>query len=404
MRIGIITYYRVANFGANLQAVSTYRYLEQAGHEPIFIHYMSRQLYEVNDGSYDTNPQVKAHLDFVDSVITRQTETCFTADDVNRAIEKHGIEAIIIGSDAVLQHHPLLSRIHVVGRRVKRLRIEKVNDERMFPNLFWGCGITPSIKKALMSVSSQNSAYRYISSSKKRNMRNTLNEFSFISVRDTWAQKMVRFIADKEVPITPDPVFAFRHHAEDLIPSKEHILTKFGLPEKYILVSFLNVHIPSNIINGLKDRFGQNAYCVALPSPLGLRFSHNYDYEIALPLSPIDWYALIAHSCGYIGNNMHPVVVALSNGVPCFSIDNYSNYNFWSQPIDDGASKIEDLLKYFNLQEYRMVPYKDNTDGLDERIAKQIMSFPKNEVLQFSEKKYNGYITMMDSILNAIRP
>ena len=404
MRIGIITYYRVANFGANLQAVSTYRYLEQAGHEPIFIHYMSRQLYEVNDGSYDTNPQVKAHLDFVDSVITRQTETCFTADDVNRAIEKHGIEAIIIGSDAVLQHHPLLSRIHVVGRRVKRLRREKVNDERMFPNLFWGCGITPSIKKALMSVSSQNSAYRYISSSKKRNMRNTLNEFSFISVRDTWAQKMVRFIADKEVPITPDPVFAFRHHAEDLIPSKEHILTKFGLPEKYILVSFLNVHIPSNIINGLKDRFGQNAYCVALPSPLGLRFSHNYDYEIALPLSPIDWYALIAHSCGYIGNNMHPVVVALSNGVPCFSIDNYSNYNFWSQPIDDGASKIEDLLKYFNLQEYRMVPYKDNTDGLDERIAKQIMSFPKNEVLQFSEKKYNGYITMMDSILNAIRP
>lgn len=404
MRIGVLTYYRVANFGANLQAISTYRYLEQSGHEPVFIHYMSRGLYNANDGCYDTNPQVKAHLDFVDSVIKRQTETCFTADDVNRAIEKHGIEAIIIGSDAVLQHHPLISRIRVVGRLLKRLRIEKVNDERMFPNLFWGCGINPTIKKALMSVSSQNSAYRCISSGMKASMKQALDGFSFISVRDTWAQKMVQFIANKDVPVTPDPVFAFKHNAADLIPSKEYIHKKYGLPEHYVLVSFLNVHIPYSILCGLKESFSQTASCVALPSPLGMRFNHNYDYEIPLPLSPIDWYALIAYSDGYIGNNMHPAVVALSNGVPCFSIDNYSNYDFWSRPKDDGASKIEDLFKFFHLQQYRMVPYKDNTDGLDERIVQQMTVFPKDEVLQIAEKRYDSYQTMMDSILNAIRP
>lgn len=33
MKIGIITFYRVPNFGANLQALSTYRYLENAGHK-----------------------------------------------------------------------------------------------------------------------------------------------------------------------------------------------------------------------------------------------------------------------------------------------------------------------------------------------------------------------------------
>ena len=31
MRIGVITYYKVKNFGANLQAVSTYMYLKNNG-------------------------------------------------------------------------------------------------------------------------------------------------------------------------------------------------------------------------------------------------------------------------------------------------------------------------------------------------------------------------------------
>lgn len=37
MNIGILTYYRVANFGANLQAVSTYYYLKNNGYNPLFI-------------------------------------------------------------------------------------------------------------------------------------------------------------------------------------------------------------------------------------------------------------------------------------------------------------------------------------------------------------------------------
>lgn len=41
MNIGILTYYRVANFGANLQAVSTYYYLKNNGYNPLFILYES---------------------------------------------------------------------------------------------------------------------------------------------------------------------------------------------------------------------------------------------------------------------------------------------------------------------------------------------------------------------------
>ena len=39
MKIGVLTFLNVANFGANLQATSTYYYLKNHGHVPVFINY-----------------------------------------------------------------------------------------------------------------------------------------------------------------------------------------------------------------------------------------------------------------------------------------------------------------------------------------------------------------------------
>ncbi|MCR5186175.1 MAG: polysaccharide pyruvyl transferase family protein [Clostridia bacterium] len=393
----------MANFGANLQALSTYRYLQKSGHDPIFIHYMSKQLYERTDGCYNTNDQIKAHLDFIDSQILSQTETCFTADDINKVIDNYKIEGIIVGSDAVLQHHPLLSRVYLNGSRFNRhIFIEEVNDERLFPNLFWGSGINPSIKRVYMSVSSQNSEYKYFTPWLKRDMKKTISGCPYISVRDLWTQNMLKCITNVEYPITPDPVFAFNYNCSEIIPTKEYILHKFGLPEKYTLLSFLNLNIPTNIIHNLKTLFKNNP-CVALPSPIGIRFKHDYDYEVSLPLSPIDWYALIKYSHAYIGNNMHPIVVALSNGVPCYSVDNYSNYNFLRHPKNDGSSKILDLLRKFGLQNNYIVPFRNNTINLDKDIFKAIESFPVERVLKKSCNLYYEYEEMMDDILKALQ-
>lgn len=52
--------------------------------------------------------------------------------------------------------------------------------------------------------------------------------------------------------------------------------------------------------------------------PTGIGFKHNFDFSITTPLPPLDWYALIKYAKGYIGENMHPIVVALHNAVPCF--------------------------------------------------------------------------------------
>lgn len=105
MKIGILTYYKVANFGANLQAVSTYLYLKGKGYEPVFVNYCSKEVYNKLYTS-DNGGQTKCHFAFVDGVIKQQSRYCHNVSEVLNELERLGIEAVIIGSDAVLQHHP----------------------------------------------------------------------------------------------------------------------------------------------------------------------------------------------------------------------------------------------------------------------------------------------------------
>ena len=235
MKIGILTFYKVVNFGANLQALSTYQYLKTHGYTPVMINYQSTQMNLSVLKRLQTDRQAESHLRFVDSHLRNQTKLCSTIKDVIDVLEQEKINNLIIGSDAVIQHHPVLSRIHI-GRR-KPIYIENIIPERLFPNPFWGIGLSPKIKIALMSASSQNSRYDLFSQSIKREMHHSLSHFSYISVRDSWTERMLFSITKEHYPITPDPVFAFNQNVADIIPTKDAVLKKYGLPDKYVLIS-----------------------------------------------------------------------------------------------------------------------------------------------------------------------
>ena len=44
MRVGILTYHCVPNFGAQLQAMSTVGYLKKMGHTPVLLHWYPKDL------------------------------------------------------------------------------------------------------------------------------------------------------------------------------------------------------------------------------------------------------------------------------------------------------------------------------------------------------------------------
>lgn len=401
MKIGILTYYRVANFGANLQALSTFFYLKNHGHEPIFIHYMPRELYEfTNDGS---SVQKKEHLHFIDSVIGKnQTELIHDRKEIDRVISLYNIEALIIGSDALLQHHPLLERIKV-GKR-KPFYIQKISADRMYPNAFWGCDIECDIPKALMSVSSQNSRYQYFDYFLKKRMRNSLSKFCYLSVRDEWTKAMVQSITGNDIDVTPDPVFCFNKNCNELILNAPEVRSKFNLPKNYVLVSLGSQCLSIEQLVDLKDKLNKKGkVCVALPMPTGMLFKHPFDYEIKCPLNSIDWYNLICNASAYIGSNMHPIVVCLHNAVPCYSIDYWVNTNFFGRAINDGSGKVEHIMKTFGVLQNRCIIEGGKCTASINEILNALEQYPISMVHAFSEKYQIKYEQMMQNILKSFK-
>lgn len=402
MNIGILTFYKVANFGANIQGVSTYYYLKKMGYNPIFLNYISEKTEKDLIESYRTSIQTKAHIDFVDKYIESQTENLYSSEDVVKAIVKYHIDAVIIGSDAVVQHHPLLSRIHKGKRRP--FYISHPAPERMFPNPFWGIGFDTKIPTVMMSVSSQNSQYSRFSKSLKLKMFSTLNEMKYISVRDTWTLDMMKAIGlKKDIKVTPDPVFAFNYNVGHLVPSEDDIRKQFGLPKEYILISLHSQSLSLETLDELKSKFkAVGKTCVAFPMPGGIMYKHHFDYEVKVPLSPIDWYALIKYASGYVGSNMHPIIVSLHNAVPCFSIDHWGTKDFFNRTVRDGSSKVEHIMGVFGLIN-NVRPIDNGKCDIDSSvIVSAILNFPYEHVKQVALGRYNEYQKMMVEIIDSL--
>lgn len=404
MKIGLLAYNSANNFGALLQLLSTYMYLKNHGVEPIVINYSPLDL---EDYYRKTTPidQFEINVSFR-SKFWKESSLCRDSIDVARTIEKEGIEAVIIGSDAVLQHHALLERIKFPTRNI--ISFKKFTSDRLFPNPFWGDFekyLEKQVPLVMMSASSQNSDYNYFSKGVISQMKSNLTNFCYISVRDTWTQKMVSHITNGEVipPITPDPVFAFDHNLEGLLPTQEEIRNKFKIEGDYFVFSFHNGMITKDWLGSFLDFCHDKGYnCYNLPFANKPSFGDSAR-NIAFPLSPIDWYSLIKYSKGYFGNNMHPIVIALSNSVPFFSFDNYGRSFFNRYYVDEKSSKIYDVIKDANLTNYRVGCFVRNfTPPSVEFVYDKLVHFDYENANQFANRQLERYKKMMSNVLTYI--
>jgi len=404
MKIGILTFANVPNFGANLQALSTICYLRNHGHSPIVIKWEPFD-FEARFDNIRNQVQPHEHFRFFEEYLP-QTKICRSDEDICSIIDEENIEAIIIGSDAVLQCSSLWGRIDFPTKSV--FRINKLTSEREYPNAFWGtfyAKLKNKIPMAIMSASSQNAKYKLLSSKVKKSMSENLQNFEYISVRDCWTKSMIQDVTKNKIlpPITPDPVFAFNFNCPEFIPQKEDILRKFNLPSNYLLVSMKSRMLNNeDWMDELKEKSKQSRLeCVALPMPTGIEFKHNFDYVIDVPLSPLDWYALIKYAKGYIGENMHPIVVALHNSIPCFCFDTYGVLKLARCICIEKSSKIYDIMDRFGLLNNRINAYSRfwNIPTVD-FVLKKIREFDIVACEGKALSYYQEYQTMMDSIIH----
>lgn len=401
MKIGILTYYKVPNFGANLQALSTYYYLKNKGHDVFFLHYISR-ITEFKLGRAKKNIQVKYHIDFINEQLKEQSYKLRNAADIIKCAKDYNLDAIIIGSDAVTQHHPWFSTFKF--GRPGLYTFFPIESERRFPNPYWGCGIVNKIPTAMISVSSQNSPYPKFASFTKRKMARVLEQMKYISVRDNWTKKMMLAAhSNLNISVTPDPVFALNQNLISILPSKEDIRNRFNLPEKYVLVSMKSQSLSYDKLVLLQDKFEKRGIvCVDFPITNVMRYHSPFAVKIDLPLSPLDWFSIIKYASAYIGSNMHPIVVSLHNAVPCYSLDNWGTTNFWGKKLKDDSSKVYDILSLFGLEHNRSEVENGTCNVEIDDIIRLLDDYPVGKVKVIADALFNRYSEMMNNAITSL--
>ena len=402
MRIGILTYHAVSNFGANLQALSTYCFLQNNGHEPIVINWYTKEL----ENAYRNEVpecQNRCHENFRNERFN-MTRRCYNAKDIASEISRLGIESVIIGSDAVAQHFTFWSRVTLSKQTI--IHVRKVTSDRLFPNPFWGTFLDylkRPVPIALMSVSNQNSPFQKMTLREKELMRERIKSYAFISTRDSWTSKMYSYISDNEVvpSVTPDPVFALNQNV-GYVPGEKDIREKYNLRSPYFLFSF---HDSSTVSTKWLSEFERIANkkgieCVAFPFPAGITFEHPFKKSILLPLDPLDWYSLIKYSSGYIGHNMHPIIVSLLNQVPCFSFDHYGIVKY-RLIVKEETSKIYHIMNKFGVQNNRISCASYNYKAPSPQdVFERLETFDKHSVRVMALSYLDSYNSMMSDILN----
>lgn len=404
MKIGLLAYHSVCNFGAILQLFSTYNYIKKHGHSPIIINWVPTSL-EQQYQTTSKSTQIEMSLN-LRKELWCETELCRTSKEVARAIETNNIDAVIVGSDAVLQHHPIWERIQFPTKQI--FTIYRPTEDRMFPNPFWGefnKYLSKPIPWAVISGSSQNSQYKAISHKDKKDIDSSLSTISYISTRDKWTSDMISYITNKRLipTVTPDPVFAFNYNAGDFIPSKEYIFNKFGITRRYCLMSFKHWSVNQQWISEFTSICNKHGIdTIKLPFS-DMNSVGEMNDEVTFPISPLEWYALIKYSDGYVGHNMHPIVVSLHNAVPFFSFDNYGIRKMRGLFTNEQSSKIYHILNLAGFDTHRVCSIKMNfTPPSPLDVFNKLQTFNKKKAEEFSREYYSIYEKMMIDVLNSL--
>lgn len=395
MKIGILTYHSVDNFGANLQALSTVSYFKNRGDEVLIIDWFPQEL----DAYYARSvckAQREVHKQFVNEYLPL-TRHCETSNDVKEVIDEEKFDMIVIGSDAVFSYIPFLKRIH--PSRKTLVGITKVSPDHKLPNPFWADFVTPDSKYKVVTVSA---SAQYLDIDKclpwnKNQLKKLLKNFDIINVRDRWTKRVLSYFTDKEITITPDPVFGFNINVKEQI-SKEEISKKYNLNKNYVLLSFCKKLFPDEWYDQLYHQLkGKGFEVINFAMPEGC-IDIPCDRKIDVSLSPMEWYAIIKNAQGYIGQRMHPMIVAFNNIVPFFVFDHYA-YKKGKDQLD--SSKIYDLLERADmLSSYWNVQSKEEI--APSKIVDTILAYDKEKAETFVNDYQVRYLNMMDKITSIL--
>lgn len=401
MKIGVLTYHCVPNFGAQLQAISTIGFLKRMGYTPILLHWYPKDL----EQQYSRQVS-KMQIECQESFALKHyplSGLCRTGDELVREIDTLQLDMIVTGSDALFKYIPQSERRRSFSKRKLRFVNNYISCEDLKDNPFF-CDYYEKLKNKIpivaFSVSSQSSPYHKMNSAETALMKRCLSNFKAIRVRDVWTKQMVEYVlGESDIRITPDPVFSFNQNNYLDLPGIKELQVKFGLPNRYVLITFSKGIIDADYVTQILSVFQKNGITpIAFPDPEG-HGDFECQQKIPLPLNPLEWYVLIKNSEGYIGTRMHPIITCLHNVVPFFSFDGNGTINAEGH-FEQKSSKVYDILLKAGLEDYTYALKSGMPKPTADAIFEYIKLFDREKCAEFSKKMQHFYEEEMCNLIN----
>lgn len=343
MKIGILTFYAADNYGALFQALASKYYLMSLGHKVYIIDHLGNEKFII-PFSLKGLPFI-ANIKFCCRQLIKypfiKNRYRYFSNFVNKYIYPYSgnwesnpndFDCFYVGSDQVW--NPLYTNHYIP---------------------FFFCQFSGSKGKKCIAYSAS-MGINYIPSNLQSELKQYLQKFSAISVREESTKELISPLVNLPVKITIDPTFLL---------SKEQWLKHF--PGKktnnnpYILVFEVRHSELTDKLTKLISR--KCNYSIKKISP-GINFKDLKSYKTT---DPANFISLIAHAKFVITTSFHGTAFSLICGVPFYSISTRSNDN-----------RIRDLL---------------NKCGIENRLIDKL---PKsiNDQLDWKDitKKLNIYI------------
>lgn len=385
MKVGILTFHSSYNYGANLQALATQEVLTREGHEAIIINYRD----EKKDRAYKllvSNDQASIHEEFIVKSL-KVSVVLRTSVEVQDYCNKN-LDAVLVGSDAVFR----VTEKYSLRRLVNSLRRKDNYFSKVCSKLdpYWMHWEKRSdLFTASISASSMGTKYWLLDKSLYPKIKSGLVGFDILAARDDWTRKMLASLSGKnisDVMVSPDPVFLL---------NKAALEKKYSSPSSAKKLILLSGNLPNTWVKRFADLAHEYGYVVGnLPSPENYHLLCGVDEIYDKPLTPQEWYLLIANCAGYVGVRFHPLVICLANSVPAINLANPRKGDF----LYYRRCKEFDLCKKAGIQEDHIAiskAIKMGPDVIFERLISKIENNPAEDYSVRAKKELETVISCM---------
>lgn len=342
-KIGILSMQRIKNYGSFLQAYALKQILETLGNEVEFVDYHIEEPV-INDVNIKNDKLGKALKTFQgDAPLIQKIQYLFHKKNFGKKYYK------ILGLTETPNYNPKLDTL-VIGSDEVFNCIQSNKNVGYSLELF---GKNNNAEKVITYAASfGNTTIEKMKKYDKINeIRELLNKFSSVSVRDENSGRIIKELTNKEINYNLDPVLIYDYMNEcKLIP-------EINLKEKYIIVYAYSNRISSDESEYIKKYAKRNklkVYSIGGAQKCADKF---------LDCTPFEVLAYFKNAEMIITDTFHGSIFSIINHKNFVTLVRKSVGNSYGN-----EEKLTDLLKRLDLKNRIIYNIKDMTQKLEEKI------------------------------------